>query len=74
MNHISSPQVTGESVERILQNHSNTKTPDAAYSVTAQRLYEAHAQYGQLFDGLIEHWDNLEPEARAAWIAAAKVV
>ena len=47
---------------------------DAAYSVTAQRLYEAHAQYGDLFKGMPKHWDQLDPEEQAAWIAAAKAI
>lgn len=72
MNNITSPQTTDESIERILQNHSTVK--DHAYSVTAQRIYEAYSQYGPLFTGLPMAWDNLDPEIQAAWIAAAKAI
>ena len=74
MNNISSPRVENESIERILQNHSATLETDLAYSVTAQRIYEAYAQHGPLFTGLPMAWDNLEPEEHAAWIAAARAI
>ena len=74
MNNISSPQTTGESIERILQNHSTAPRIDLAYSVTAQRLYEAFAQYGPLFRGLPLAWDQLDDETQAAWIAAARAI
>ena len=47
---------------------------DLAYSVTAQRLYEAFAQYGPLFRGLPLAWDQLDDETQAAWIAAARAI
>ena len=51
-----------------------TPRTDVAYSVTAQRIYEAYAAYGPLFSGLPMAWDNLGPEIQAAWIAAAKAI
>ena len=74
MNNITSPQIAKESVERILQNHSTAAEKDLAYSVTAQRIYEAYAKYGPLFTGVPMAWDNLDPEIQAAWIAAAKAI
>lgn len=74
MNHISSPQVTDESIDRILRGRATQTSPDLAYSVTAQRIYEAYAQYAPLFTGLPVAWDNLEPKTQAAWIAAAKAI
>lgn len=47
---------------------------DVAYSVTAQRIYEAYAANGPLFTGLPMAWDNLDPEIQAAWITAAKAI
>lgn len=48
------------------------KPKDPAYSITAQRMYEAHAKHGDLFKGVPKHWDHLEPDEQTAWIEAAK--
>lgn len=74
MNHVSSPQTTGESVDRIFRGHSTQPPKDLAYSVTAQRLYEAYASHGPLFTGLPVAWDHLGREPQSAWIAAAKTI
>ena len=47
---------------------------DLAYSVTAQRMYEAYAACAPLFTGVPVAWENLGPEYQVAWIAAAKVI
>ena len=74
MNNISSPQISCESIERILRDHTTRAEKDLAYSVTAQRMYEAYAEYGPLFTGQPMAWDNIGPEIQAAWIAAAKAI
>lgn len=46
------------------------RLPDAAYSVTAQRMYAAFASYS----GSAVVWEDLGAEVQAAWITAAKVI
>lgn len=62
MNHINSPQPQPR------------KQVDLAYSVTAERLYEVYAQFGQLFKGETVPWESLDSEHQAAWIAVAKAI
>ena len=50
------------------------QTTDLAYSVTAQRMYEAYAACAPLFTGVPVTWENLGPEYQVAWIAAAKAI